>query len=76
MVVDLDENTDITANITEDCEIDEEIDSLSRNVIIANLQTDEFNEQITGPPWWQVGLIMIGLTTLIICTIRIIIRLR
>lgn len=76
MVVDVDEDTDITANITEDCEIDEEIDSLSRNVIIANLQTDEFNEQITGPPWWQAGLIMIGLTSLIICTIRIIIRLR
>lgn len=76
VTVDVDENSDITANITEDGEIDEEIDSVSRSVIIASFQKDEFNEQSTGPPWWQAGLIMIGLTSLIICTIRIIIRLR
>ena len=76
VIVDVDENSDITANITEDGEIDAEIDSVSRSVIIASLQKDEFNEQSTGPPWWQAGLIMIGLTSLIICTIRIIIRIR
>jgi hypothetical protein len=70
-----DEDSTIEADIAEEEGEVIIIDSTSTSDIITDEYRDEVISQTTGPPWWQSGLIMIGLTSLILIVIKLVLKL-